>query len=370
MGGEASGCSETTTDVLIESALWEPLNIAQTGRKLGINSDARYRFERGVDPNFMLPGLELATRMVLDLCGGTPSAVMVAGKVETPQHVIDFPLAEVARLSGLSASLPEIEHVLERLGFGVAGQGEIAEGHGAVVAARRARQGRYRRGDRAHPRRRPRAGDAVRSRRRAAQADPHLDPDAHPQGQARAGGARHGRGGDLVVRLQGAGRTVRRRPRPSWRSPIRSRPISRTCGRACCPACWRRRSATPTVVSPTSRCSRSGRSFAATGRRIRRPPRAACGARSPSRAAAAATGRARSRRSMRSTPRPMRSRCWPPRARRWRRCRSCRAARPGFIPAAAARFRSARRTCSVTSANCIRASWRRSRPRARWSASR
>jgi phenylalanyl-tRNA synthetase beta chain len=70
MGGEATGCSETTTDVLIESALWEPLNIAQSGRKLGINSDARYRFERGVDPAFMLPGLELATRMVLDLCGG------------------------------------------------------------------------------------------------------------------------------------------------------------------------------------------------------------------------------------------------------------------------------------------------------------
>ena len=58
MGGEKTGCSETTTDVLIESALWEPINIAQTGRKLGINSDARYRFERGVDPAFMLPGLE------------------------------------------------------------------------------------------------------------------------------------------------------------------------------------------------------------------------------------------------------------------------------------------------------------------------
>ncbi len=56
--------------MLIESALWDEINIAQTGRKLGINSDARYRFERGVDPNFMLPGLELATQMVLDLCGG------------------------------------------------------------------------------------------------------------------------------------------------------------------------------------------------------------------------------------------------------------------------------------------------------------
>ena len=62
MGGEASGCSETTTDVLIESALWDEINIAQTGRKLNINSDARYRFERGVDPAFMMPGLELATQ--------------------------------------------------------------------------------------------------------------------------------------------------------------------------------------------------------------------------------------------------------------------------------------------------------------------
>ena len=70
MGGEHSGCDENTTDVLIESALWDPLNIAQTGRKLGIITDARYRFERGVDPAFMVPGLELATRMVLDLCGG------------------------------------------------------------------------------------------------------------------------------------------------------------------------------------------------------------------------------------------------------------------------------------------------------------
>ena len=72
MGGEHSGCDESTTDVLIESALWDPLNIARTGRKLGINTDARYRFERGVDPDFCVPGLELATRMVMELCGGEP----------------------------------------------------------------------------------------------------------------------------------------------------------------------------------------------------------------------------------------------------------------------------------------------------------
>src|SRR3954471_18027155 len=107
MGGEATGCSETTTDVLIESALWEPVNIAQTGRKLGINSDARYRFERGVDPAFMVPGLELATQMVLDLCGGTPSEIFVAGEAKAPEKVIDFPLGEVTRLTGLKVTQPE-----------------------------------------------------------------------------------------------------------------------------------------------------------------------------------------------------------------------------------------------------------------------
>src|ERR1700683_3202413 len=124
MGGEKTGCSETTTDVLIESALWNEINIAQTGRKLGLNSDARYRFERGVDPAFMLPGLELATKMVLDLCGGTPSQVTVAGDAEAPERVIDFPLSEIKRLTGLSVPLPEMRRVLERLGFFVAGQGE------------------------------------------------------------------------------------------------------------------------------------------------------------------------------------------------------------------------------------------------------
>ncbi len=122
MGGEKTGCSETTTDVLIESALWSEVNVARTGRKLGINSDARYRFERGVDPAFMLPGLELATRMVLDLCGGTPSAVTVAGSAAPPDRVIDFPLAELKRLTGLAVPLPEIRRPLERLGFFVAGQ--------------------------------------------------------------------------------------------------------------------------------------------------------------------------------------------------------------------------------------------------------
>ena len=124
MGGEKTGCSAATTDVLIESALWNPINISQTGRKLGINSDARYRFERGVDPAFMLPGLELATQMVLDLCGGTPSEVTVAGSAEIPERVIDFPLSEIKRLAGVAVPLPDVRRVLDRLGFAVAGEGE------------------------------------------------------------------------------------------------------------------------------------------------------------------------------------------------------------------------------------------------------
>jgi len=124
MGGEESGCDETTTDVLIESALWNELNIAQTGRKLGINTDARYRFERGVDPNFTVPGLDLATQLVLDFCGGEPSEVFLAGDPTPKEKVIDFPLSELPRLSGLKLSLNDVRRILEKLGFFVAGQGE------------------------------------------------------------------------------------------------------------------------------------------------------------------------------------------------------------------------------------------------------
>jgi len=127
MGGEATGCSETTTDVLIESALWVPANVAETGRKLAITSDARYRFERGVDPNFMVPGLELATRMVLDLCGGTPSEIVVVGDAHGEDRAIEFPLSELRRLAGLEARVTEVRRVLERLGFFMAGQGETVK---------------------------------------------------------------------------------------------------------------------------------------------------------------------------------------------------------------------------------------------------
>jgi phenylalanyl-tRNA synthetase beta chain len=127
MGGEASGCDENTTDVLIESALWNEINIAQTGRKLGINSDARYRFERGVDPAFMVPGLELATKLVLELCGGSPSENVVVGKTYGEDKIIDFPLSEIKRLAAIEVPLGEVRRILGHLGFMVAGSGPVVK---------------------------------------------------------------------------------------------------------------------------------------------------------------------------------------------------------------------------------------------------
>jgi phenylalanyl-tRNA synthetase beta chain len=119
MGGEASGCDESTTDVLIETALWDPMNIAHTGRKLGIVTDARYRFERGVDPAFALPGIELATQLVLEFCGGEPSELTLAGAVPRAPRVIDFPWSEIKRLAGIEVAPAQATVILERLGFTV-----------------------------------------------------------------------------------------------------------------------------------------------------------------------------------------------------------------------------------------------------------
>ena len=117
MGGEASGCDEATTDVLIELALWDPANIARSGRQLGIVSDARYRFERGVDPGFCLPGLDYATQLVVELCGGTPSDILLAGKIPEERAGFLFPWSEVQRLTGLALPTSDMAGILERLGF-------------------------------------------------------------------------------------------------------------------------------------------------------------------------------------------------------------------------------------------------------------
>ena len=184
--------------------------------------------------------------------------------------------------------------MLAKLGFFVAGAGRQREGRGAVVAARRRGQGRHRRGNRAHPRRRPRAGDAVRARRGGAQAGADHRASANPQGQARgcrrAGWSRPSPGRSSPSRrptLFGGGKRGAGAGQSDRGRPVRhaAEPDSRTWSRAA--------SATPIAAFPMWRCSRSGRSSKAISRRINSPPPPECGARWPSRAAAAAIGRAR-----------------------------------------------------------------------------
>ncbi len=117
MGGEATGCTDTTTDVFLESAWWDPITIATTGRALKINSDARYRFERGVDPAFTLPGLDLATRLILDLCGGEASEIASDGAPINTARAYRLDTARVVSLVGMDIAEADQRRTLDSLGF-------------------------------------------------------------------------------------------------------------------------------------------------------------------------------------------------------------------------------------------------------------
>jgi phenylalanyl-tRNA synthetase beta chain len=119
MGGEDTGCTEDTTEVLLEAALFDPLRTAATGRKLQIISDARYRFERGVDPAFVETGAELATRLILDICGGEASNLVIAG--EEPEWRRSYALrkSRVESLGGVKVPGEEQARILTDLGFTV-----------------------------------------------------------------------------------------------------------------------------------------------------------------------------------------------------------------------------------------------------------
>lgn len=129
MGGIRSGTTEATVNVLMECASWDPDLIAQTGRKTGIVSDARYRLERSVDPALTEPGLELATRLMLELVGGEAMEPVISGEDVFPNTVVEFPLSEVERLTGLETSASEIEAILGRLGFRLEGAGPTRKVH-------------------------------------------------------------------------------------------------------------------------------------------------------------------------------------------------------------------------------------------------
>jgi phenylalanyl-tRNA synthetase beta chain len=119
MGGMHSGCSAETTDVLIECAYFDPDSIARTGQKLTLTSDARSRFERGVDPGFLNDGLAIATHFVLELCGGTASEITRAGTPPTTPKLVAYRPTRVLGLAGIDVAEDEQADILDRLGFSV-----------------------------------------------------------------------------------------------------------------------------------------------------------------------------------------------------------------------------------------------------------
>ena len=143
MGGEATGTTTETRNIFIECAYFDPLRTAATGRKLGIVSDARYRFERGVDPDFILPGLDLGTALMLEVAGGKPSRAKVAGAPPASKTVVSFAFSHVEKLAGIKIPEKEMRGTLEALGFVIDGKGgKTVKVDGAELAPRRPRVSR------------------------------------------------------------------------------------------------------------------------------------------------------------------------------------------------------------------------------------
>jgi len=119
IGGEATGCTDATTEVFIEAALFDPVRTAATGRRLNISSDARYRFERGLDPAFVGDGLEIATRLMLELCGGEASEIVAAGVAPDWRRRYVLRAERPASLGGLDVPAEESAAILRALGCAV-----------------------------------------------------------------------------------------------------------------------------------------------------------------------------------------------------------------------------------------------------------
>ncbi len=122
MGGKSTAVDENTKNVYVECAYFDPTRTAKTGRALEIISDARYRFERGVDPEFTVTGMELATKMIIELCGGEASEVFVAGKMPEWKRTIEFDAAFTEKLSGVKFVEKKHIEILKSLGFDVSGK--------------------------------------------------------------------------------------------------------------------------------------------------------------------------------------------------------------------------------------------------------
>ena len=212
IGGEATGCTEATTEVLIEAALFDPVRTAATGRKLNIASDARYRFERGLDPAFVRDGLEIATRLVLELCGGEASEVISSGAVPDWRRRYVLRAERPATLGGLHVPHDESAEILTALGCTVETlAGGRPLGRATFVARRYRRRGRSCRGGVTHqglrtdPSGPARTSDAIVAAGADADATPGRTSPPHPRR------TRAHRRGDVLVCRGARGRTFRRR---------------------------------------------------------------------------------------------------------------------------------------------------------------
>jgi len=125
IGGEETGCVDETVNVFVECALFDPISVAKTGRKLQINSDARYRFERGVDPQSISWGIEVATRLITEICGGEASHVVKAGEVPNPRNSFDLRIDRIRELGGVSVDADQAIAILKSLGFEVSGAAPV-----------------------------------------------------------------------------------------------------------------------------------------------------------------------------------------------------------------------------------------------------
>lgn len=121
MGGLDSSCTEETVNVYLECAYFDPALTAKTGRALQISSDARYRFERGIDPLFTIPGAEIATKIILELCGGEPSEAVIAGQAPNNEQSFDFDIGLTEKMTGVAVAQDTQKEILETLGFEVSG---------------------------------------------------------------------------------------------------------------------------------------------------------------------------------------------------------------------------------------------------------
>jgi hypothetical protein len=216
MGGLHSGCTAETVDVFVEAAYFDPVRTAATGRKLRINSDARYRFERGVDPEFTPVGMELGTRMILEFCGGEASEVVVAGEMPDTSRSYALDPDRVVSLVGMEISREEQIRILAALGFEVTDPIEddrgCSVGLAAALAPGCAGRGGSGRGD-CPGRLAEQAGGPAPAAHpfRGQRTDADANAKAREPGAPPVGGIGAERDCQLLLRFRNRGRAVRRR---------------------------------------------------------------------------------------------------------------------------------------------------------------